>query len=298
MASPDVPLSPKTALAALFSAAVESFGLIHQNKKAWDLAQRLLLTRLGIQQGRLLAWGDALRICHPGYMDDESLPLFEDMCRQLEAIRAAFRCEDRQLHFREYGLKPAATAMGVESALHMTRLEAFRERCQTVRLKTPSDAEIHWIIVDNAKFPALIDKLRVHIDALIDSTGVERNVNLAMKRDIRALGWHPLFDRIKAASDGSKLQLIKEVCRAEYPEYAAATKEPLAYLGKEWQDSYQEAMIKLAVHNATRNEPLEKRARRPGIFQQIRSSWRKSKSGEPADASEPSNEPDGAKPKP
>ena len=139
-------------------------------------------------------------------MDDhESLPLFEDMCRQLEAIRAVFRCEDRQLHFREYGLKPASAAMGVESALHMTRLESLQGTVPgRAAEKLLWGLKPHWIIVDNAKFPALIGKLRVQIDALIDSTGVERHVNLAMKRDIRALGWHPLFDRIKAASDGSE----------------------------------------------------------------------------------------------
>ena len=288
MASPEdtVSLSPKAKFAALFSDTVESFGLVHQKQKGWNLTQRLLLTRLGVQQGRLLAWGDALRICHPGYMADpnEILPLFEDMCRRLEAIRACFCCENKQSSFRSYGLKPAKGAIDFETALHMTRLEAFRERYQVLDLKTPKNPQIHWIIADNAKLPALIGKLQSEIDALIESTGVERNVNLAMRRDIRALGWHPLFDRIKAANDGSKLHLIKEVCATDYPEYSAATREPLVYLAKEWQDSYQEAMIRLsararAADVASSNDPTpQKRPSRPSIFQQIRSSWRKQKS--------------------
>jgi hypothetical protein len=287
MAPPDdtVPQSPKAKFAALFSDAVESFGLVHQNKKGWDLAQRLLLARLGIEQGRLLACGDALRICHPGYMADpnEILPLFEAMCQHLEAIRACFFCENKQSYFRSYGLRPAKGAVDFETALHMTRLEAFRERYQILDLKAPKNPQIHWIIVDNAKFPALIGKLQAEVDALVVRTGVERNVDLAMRRDIRALGWHPLFDRPKAASDGSKLQLIREVCATDYPEYSAATREPLAYLAKEWQDSYQEAIIKLSARARAANvassseQSAQKRPSRPSIFQQIRSSWRKPK---------------------
>jgi hypothetical protein len=281
-----IPPLPRRALAALFSDAVESFGLIHQHKKGWDLSQRLLLTRLGVQQGRLLAWGDALRICHPGYMDDpdEIPPLFADMCRHLEAVRACFCCENKHAYFRAYGLKPAKSAVAVESALHMTRLEAFRERSQTLDLISPKSAQTHWFIADDAKFPALIAKLQAEIDALIGRTGVERNVDLAMRRDIRALGWHPLFDRVKAASDGSKLQLIKEVCATDYPVYAAATREPLVYLAKEWHDSNQEAMLKLAARARTASIASDP-PKRQSIFQQIRSSWRK-----PKPASEPVQE--------
>jgi hypothetical protein len=161
----------------------------------------------------------------------------------------------------------------------MTRLEAFRERYRNLQSQASTDLPTHWIITHNAKFAALIGNLRKEIDELINSTGVERNVNLAMRRDIRALGWHPLFDRPKATSDGSKLQLIKEVCSTEYPEYAAEAKEALAHLAKEWQDSYQEAVTKLASGPPPPNGAGSaiKLPGRPSIFQQIRSSLRKPK---------------------
>jgi hypothetical protein len=295
----------KAAFANLFSDAVESFGLIHQNKKGWDLAQRLLLTRLGIQQGRLLAWGDALRICHPGYLMDphfDNLPFYEDICQHLKTIRAHFQCENKQSYLDNYGLKPVKeSSFNLESALHMTRLEAFRERYQNLDLQNSWTPQTHWIIVDNTKFPALIVTLQKEIGTLIDLTGMEKNVNQAMKRDIKALGWHPIFDRIKAANDGSKLQLIKEACGNEYPEYSAATKEPLAYLGKEWQDSYQEAMNK-ASHTfpsrpsptntaSSENSVLQERLSRPNIFQKIRKSWSKPKSHSERSMSIPASNP-------
>jgi hypothetical protein len=67
---------------------------------------------------------------------------------------------------------------------------------------------------------------------------------LAVKLDIHALGWHPVFERTKAASDGHKLQLIKQVCKDTYPSFVAATEKALAYLNKEWNDDYQEAVAR------------------------------------------------------
>ncbi|KAF2280961.1 uncharacterized protein EI97DRAFT_429052 [Westerdykella ornata] len=51
-------------LAAQFSSCVEVFNLIHPAKPT-DHAQRVALAKLGIQQGRLLIWGDAVGISAP-----------------------------------------------------------------------------------------------------------------------------------------------------------------------------------------------------------------------------------------
>jgi hypothetical protein len=61
-----------------------------------------------------------------------------------------------------------------------------------------------------------------------------------MKYDIKALGWHPIFDKIKASYDMSKLRLIKEACAEEYPDYVVAAQGALEYLDKEYKDNYQE----------------------------------------------------------
>ena len=49
------------ALANLFSNTVEAFGLIRASQR-WEREEQLLLSRLGIQQARLLIWGDILGV--------------------------------------------------------------------------------------------------------------------------------------------------------------------------------------------------------------------------------------------
>ena len=52
------------ALANLFSNTVEAFGLIRASQR-WEREEQLLLSRLGIQQARLLIWGDILGVSSP-----------------------------------------------------------------------------------------------------------------------------------------------------------------------------------------------------------------------------------------
>ena len=52
------------ALANLFSNTVEAFGLISASQR-WEREEQLLLSKLGIQQARLLIWGDILGVSSP-----------------------------------------------------------------------------------------------------------------------------------------------------------------------------------------------------------------------------------------
>jgi hypothetical protein len=149
-------LTDVLSLATQFSTCVEAFNLIHPHKDS-DHAQKVALTKLGIQQGRLLIFGDAVGISspprviarymvpsHPGLTNpDPTLPIhFADRNPKLddEAINAKVRAalseiEGRPSHLtreelmEKYGLKsPKRFTVLEHPALDTNRLEAFREK--------------------------------------------------------------------------------------------------------------------------------------------------------------------------
>jgi Prion-inhibition and propagation len=297
-------------LAQTFSTCVECFGLIHPSKE-WERAQLLLLCQLGIQQARLLAWGDNLGICETGSnrdarLDDpEKRPMIE---KALQSIIDRPAHVHRVTQFEKYGLKPPKRfSTAYQPALDTTRLEVFREKFEMLNRERwevrrgMSVTAHHWSIVDCEKFKTFIGLVRDNVDSLIQMMGNEANVDRAVKHDIRALGWHPIFDKVKAAGDMSKLRLIREACEKQYPEYAAVTEGALDYINREWKDSYQDAMeartaggvstfnrgseipgaaARLAQKAAKAESP--KGERRPSLFNVLRRSWRKSSKDESA----------------
>jgi hypothetical protein len=143
-------------LATQFSTCVEAFNLIYPHKYS-DHAQKVALAKLGIQQGRLLIFGDAVGISSPPKAiarhmvlshsgptnPDPTLPVhFADRNPKLdeeevnEKVRAALsEIEGRPSHLtreelmEKYGLKAPKRFNTIEHpALDTNRLEAFRER--------------------------------------------------------------------------------------------------------------------------------------------------------------------------
>ncbi|KAF2673774.1 hypothetical protein BT63DRAFT_166432 [Microthyrium microscopicum] len=234
-------------MAHLFGDCIESFGTFHQGKKEWDRPQKLLLTKLGIQQARLLAWGQFVGICaeddfRDSRIDDETNRIrIETALKQITHGPSSL---DKESLSHTYGLSPSKKIINSpEPALDSTRLEAFREQyLSLVRSHTKVATNHHWIITDNVKFQDYINKVRGCVDDVIEAMDNNDRINRAVQYDIKAMGWHPVFDRNKAANDGSKLRLIKDSCQDDYPEFSATTDGALAYLNKQWQDSYQEAM--------------------------------------------------------
>jgi hypothetical protein len=237
-------------LADLFSDSVECFGMIHGRRKIWDRPQELILTRLGIQQARLLVWGDIVGICHLAQGRDPSLDESDTRSKVealLKGIVAMYKPADEKSYQIVYGLKATKKSLNdLEPALDFTRMEAFRERfgLLSATSHSPRITGSHWIIQDVYRMAGFIPKIQTLVDSLISLFDVENRVSQAIKSDIHALGWHPVFERAKAASDGQKLQLIKAVCRDIYPAYAAAAEVALAYLNKEWNYDYQEAVAR------------------------------------------------------
>lgn len=282
-------------LAQLFSTCVECFGLIHPGKE-WDTTQRGQIAKLGIQQGRLIAWGDMLGITELGPSRDPRLDDTEMRSTIEQALQDIIDRPadmDRASQFEKYGLKPPTKFISsYQPALDTARLESFREKLELLQKQRwevrrgMSITISHWVIKNTDKFQTFLSIIREKVDFLIELMGIGDKVDRALVLDIRALGWHPIFDRGRAASDISKLRLIKWACETDYPTYAAATTGALEYLDKEWKDSAQEARdarrgseipgaaAKMMAEAKKASSPQKEK--RSGLFGMLRpKSWRK-----------------------
>lgn len=143
-------------LATLFSTCVEAFNLIHPSKES-DQSQKIALAKLGLQQGRLLIFGDAVGIAappptiakhmipsHPGLTNpDPHLPVnfgVRDAKLDDEVVNNKIRKALNEISGRpgnlsrdelmdKYGLKSPKHFSRLEyPALDTNRLEGFREK--------------------------------------------------------------------------------------------------------------------------------------------------------------------------
>lgn len=267
-------LTGVVALASLFSNCVEAFGLIHPAHK--ERREQLLLARLGIQQARLLIWGDAVGVSSPPKtVTDRAVPKYPsasypdlteptffgvrdprldepDTRRQIEDALNAIA--DRSSHvtreqmMERYGLRPPKRVMpGHEPALDTNRLEAFREKYELLQevaetyaridaRRTKSIVTHSWVITDPTKFSGYIRLIQDSVDQLIKLMDVKDRVDRAMRVDIRSFGWHLIDDRARANKDKIKLGLIQEACEDDYPEYQTATQQALDQISREQRE--------------------------------------------------------------
>ncbi|KAL1586670.1 hypothetical protein WHR41_04589 [Cladosporium halotolerans] len=264
------------ALANLFSNTVEAFGLIRASQR-WEREEQLLLVRLGIQQARLLIWGDILGVSSPppsvtnravpkhpsaAYPDLKEPTFFAARDARLDAPDTRTAVEDalstivdrsahtsREEMMEKFGLKPPKRfTPDFQPALDTTRLEAFREKYELLKEVAESYARINsrrtnsivmqsWVISDRAKFASFIRLTQDRIDFLVNSMGVGDRVDRAMRMDIRNFGWHLTADRARVAQDVSKLKLIQDACRDDYPQYIVATQQALDNISRESRES-------------------------------------------------------------
>jgi len=264
------------ALAGLFSNCVEAFGLIRTSQK-WEKDEQLLITRLGIQQARLLIWGDALGISSPprsvtnsavpkhpsaAYPDLKEPTFFGARDPRLDQTDVRTMIEDalnaivdrsshltREQMMEKFGLKPPKRfSADHQPALDTTRLEAFREKYELLKEVAESYAHINtsrsnsitmqtWVISDYARFDTFIHLTQEKVDSLVEMLGVQDQVDRAMRIDIRGFGWHLMADRTKVAQDVSKLKLIAEACKDDYPQYLIATEQALGHINRETREN-------------------------------------------------------------
>jgi hypothetical protein len=260
------------ALANLFSNTVEAFGLIRASQR-WEREEQLLLSRLGIQQARLLIWGDILGVSSPppsvtnqavpkhpsaAYPDLKEPTFFAPRDARLDEPNVRQQIEDalgtivdRSAHttrdemMEKFGLKPPKRfTPDFQPALDTTRLEAFREKYELLKEVAESYARINsrrtnsivmqsWTISDRGKFASFIRLTQEKIDFLVDSMAVGDRVDRAMRMDIRNFGWHLTADRARIAQDVSKLRLIQDACKDDYPQYIIATQQALDNISRE-----------------------------------------------------------------
>ncbi|GIZ44200.1 hypothetical protein CKM354_000740400 [Cercospora kikuchii] len=260
------------ALASLFSSCVEAFGLIHANQK-WDKEEQLQLTRLGLQQARLLIWGAVVGIASPpASVTDRKVPRHPSLAypdlkeptffdardarlddpelrtpieQTLSAIVDRSAATTREEMMAKYGLKPARRFGPVlEQAMDMNRLEGFREKYALLREVAEDVARINtrrnnsltytpWMLADVGKFGHFIDLTQEKVDSLINLLDVKEKVDRAMRMDIRMFGWHIIPDRTRTAQDISKLRMLQEICKTDYPEYLVATQQALDNISRE-----------------------------------------------------------------
>lgn len=263
-------------LAGLFSNCVEAFGLIHPSHR-WEKEEQLLLTKLGIQQARLLIWGDIMGISSPpksvtdravpkhpsaAYPDLKEPTFFVARDSRLDDTDTRKAIEDalnaivdrssmvtREQMMEKYGLKPPKRfATEYQPALDTNRLEGFREKYELLQEVAETYANLNtrrknsiiqtaWTIADNTKFASFIKLTQDKIDYLINSMDVKDRVDRGMRMDIKSLGWHLSADRARVAQDTSKLRLVKESCENEYPEYIGATQQALDNIAREAREN-------------------------------------------------------------
>jgi hypothetical protein len=322
------------ALATQFSACVEVFNLIHPSKE-WDHAQKVALAKLGIQQGRLLIFGDAVGISSPpaniakhmipskpgATNPDPTLPInfgvrdsrldepetYDKVRAALNAIAGRPAHLSREELMEKYGLKSPKRFSAMEyPPLDTNRLEAFREKYGLLQdlvresggrppgKRGMSMTIQHWTVQNVKRFCQFVKTVRVEVDGLIALMGVKEQVDRCMKTDIRSMGWHPDLNRQLIRNDWHKLQLIREACQVDYPEYIEVTDTALKYITEEVKGTGV-ALRAASVPNITvqpvaadekstdgdNSEARKHIDKRPGLLSQFFRGWTKSSSKVP-----------------
>ncbi|KAF2762190.1 hypothetical protein EJ05DRAFT_200001 [Pseudovirgaria hyperparasitica] len=264
-----------TSLATTFSTCVEAFGLVHPVRQS-DRPQKLAITRLGIEQSRLLIFGDAVGISspprsiathmipsRPGALNpDPNEPVnFGERDARLDDPEIRQQVENtlneilerpvslsREDMMQQYGMTSPKKPVPFEPPLDTTRIEAFREKFgllhdlvgqYIVARRGQSMTTQHWYVNDVAKFESFVQMVRSQVNKLIALFNVEECVDRGMSIDIKALGWHPDISGPVVRRDWEKLRLIAEACKDDYPQYVKATATALEYLNRTWREANQ-----------------------------------------------------------
>ncbi|KAH7072616.1 prion-inhibition and propagation-domain-containing protein [Paraphoma chrysanthemicola] len=274
-------------LATQFSTCVEAFNLIHPSKDN-DHAQKVALAKLGLQQGRLLIFGDAVGISappahiarhmipsHPGLTNpDPHLPVnfgVRDPKLDDDVINGKIRQALNEISGRpsnlsrdelmeKYGLKSPKHFSRIEyPALDTNRLEGFREKyalLQDLVRQMGARASIkrnmsmttnHWTVKHSDRFNQFVRTVRTEVDALVELLDVKEQVDRGMRSDIRSMGWHPDLTGPVVRQDWEKLQLIREACSIDYPEYVEVVDTALQYINEELKEAHLE--VRRASYN-------------------------------------------------
>ncbi|KAF1812131.1 hypothetical protein P152DRAFT_47272 [Eremomyces bilateralis CBS 781.70] len=213
-------LDSVVSLARLFSTTVEAFGKIHPRELNHN--QQIALTCLGIEQGRLLIWGNAVGISSPpatiakhmipsrpgDFNPDPTAPVnFIPRDPRLDdpdvrtTVETCLRdLVDRPAHLprvemmRAFGLKQPRpnSQTAAPKTLDHNRLEGFREQfsilCDLVdepasERRRMSIIMDDWIIHNAQQFSTFVQFAREHVDTLIALMDVQAQVDKVRSSD-------------------------------------------------------------------------------------------------------------------
>ena len=215
------------ALASLFYNTVESFGNIHSSQND-EKDEKILLTQLGIEQARLMIWGDIVGVfsppatlltqpipsqpdtTHSQFNGPRDARLDDDITRAaidniLSGITHTLSHPSHEEMANANGLK--SWHMGVahtldQPAVDGNRVLGLEEKYAEVMEIASSKSGIQkhsrapttqWVIFDTIRFANYVKFTKQQIDKLVKLLGdiTDAEVERTLKADIQQLGEHP-----------------------------------------------------------------------------------------------------------
>jgi hypothetical protein len=238
-------------LASLFYNTLKSFDNIHSSLNDFK-DEKVYLAQLGIEQARLLIWGEQMGIFSlppsltyleteegrnnmtprdPRLDDDEVRVNLEGLMNSI--IHTIANPNDNDSGLDTTGLRPLPRggAQALEQpAADLTRMKNFEDSYKhllqlssnKVSVKRPAGATQQWVIYDTLRFSNFVKTTKRQVDTLLMALNINDRVETILLGDIRDLGKHaggspnskpsPL-----AVKDMAKLKLLIRACKGRYP---------------------------------------------------------------------------------
>jgi len=239
-------------LASLFYNTLKSFDNIHSSLNDFK-DEKVYLAQLGIEQARLLIWGEQMGIFSlpPSLLsmeteegrqnmtprdsrldDDEVRVNLEGLMNSI--IHTLSNPNDNDSDLDTTGLRPLPRggAQALEQpAADLTRMKNFEDSYKhllelgsnKVSVKRPSSvASQQWVIHDTLRFSNFVKSTKRQVDTLLMALNINDKVEDILLGDIRDLGKHVNGSPNSkpsplAVKDMAKLKLLIRACKGRYP---------------------------------------------------------------------------------
>ncbi|THV77214.1 hypothetical protein D6C90_00951 [Aureobasidium pullulans] len=238
-------------LASLFYNTLKAFDNIHSSLNDFK-DEKVYLAQLGIEQARLLIWGEQMGIFSlppsltfleteenretmtprdPRLDDDEVRVNLEGLMNSI--IHTLSNPNDNDSDLDTTGLRPLPRggAQALEQpAADLTRMKNFEQSyahlldvgSNKVSVKRPSKlSAMQWVIHDTLRFSNFVKSTKRQVDTLLMALNINDKVEDILLGDIRDLGKHASGPNSKpspaAVKDMAKLKLLIRATKGRYP---------------------------------------------------------------------------------
>jgi len=296
------------ALASLFYNTVESFGNIHSSQND-EKDEKILLTQLGVEQARLMIWGNIVGIFSPpvslaahapkpGPTDKAALysrprdarldqdPVRSEVEHILTHISHSSTHPNREEMANANGLK--SWQKGIAHTLDQPAVDAERvvglEKKYSEILDVASakgglekphrDPVTQWVIFDTIRFSNFVKYTKQQVDKLVSVLGDQAEVERTLKADIAALGEHPEGQPTRNSSkDMAKLKFIIKACKGRYPAFVdeaqAAFQRIQTETGATQGQSKLQWLTMPKLPEIVKSAPSSPTSKRPGLISRL-----------------------------